>query len=71
LGGLVETFVFRQLTRFELTRLLTFGESGAALFGLRDSDGQEVDFVLEERDGRVVAIEVKARRRLVLMTRAS
>jgi predicted AAA+ superfamily ATPase len=55
LGGLVETLVFS-----ELTKLLAFGDTGATLFGLRDNDGREVDFILEERDGRVTAIEVKA-----------
>lgn len=55
LGGLIETFVFS-----ELTKLLAFGDTGASLYGLRDGDGREIDFILEERDGRVVAIEVKA-----------
>ena len=55
LGGLIETFVFT-----ELTRMLAFGDSGATLYGLRDADGHEIDFVLEERDGRVAALEVKA-----------
>lgn len=55
IGGLVETFVFA-----ELTKLLTFSDSGASLYGLRDSDGREIDFILEGRDGTVAAIEVKA-----------
>ncbi|NUR73776.1 MAG: ATP-binding protein [Hamadaea sp.] len=55
LGGLVETFVFS-----ELTKLLSFGASTATIYGLRNTDGREVDFILEERDGRVVALEIKA-----------
>ena len=55
LGGLIETLVYT-----ELTKLLSFGDSGATLYGLRDADGHEIDFILEERDGRIAAIEVKA-----------
>ena len=54
-GILVETFVHA-----ELTRLLAAGDLGATLYFYRDRDGREIDFVLERRDGRVVAIEVKA-----------
>lgn len=55
LGGLVETLVYA-----EITRLLAGGDTGAMLFGLRDGDGHEIDFILEHRDGRVCALEVKA-----------
>lgn len=54
-GILVETFVFA-----ELTRLLAAGDLGATLHFYRDRDGREVDFLLERRNGQVVAIEVKA-----------
>jgi hypothetical protein len=55
LGGLVETFVYN-----ELTRLLAASDGGTAIRYLRDRDGREVDFVLEKRSGQVVGIEVKA-----------
>jgi predicted AAA+ superfamily ATPase len=55
LGGLLETFVFG-----ELTKAAALAETTAAIYCFRDRDGREVDFVLEARDGRIVAIEVKA-----------
>jgi uncharacterized protein len=54
-GRLVETFVYA-----ELVRLLAAGDLGATLHFYRDRDGREVDFLLERRNGQVVAIEVKA-----------
>lgn len=54
-GILTETFVFA-----ELTRLLATGDTGATLHFYRDREGREVDFLLEKRDGRIVAIEVKS-----------
>jgi predicted AAA+ superfamily ATPase len=56
LGGLVETFVFTELTRL----LAASNDRGISLMYLRDRDGREVDFVLEARDGRVAGVEVKA-----------
>lgn len=54
-GALVETFVFA-----ELTRLLAQQDLPATLRFFRDRDGREIDFILEARDGRVAAVEVKA-----------
>jgi hypothetical protein len=55
LGGLAETFVF-----CELTKAAALAETAASLYHFRDRDGREVDFILEARDGRIIAIEVKA-----------
>jgi uncharacterized protein len=55
LGGLVETFVFN-----ELTKSAALSDVAATIYFFAERDGREVDFVLESRDGRVVAIEVKA-----------
>jgi predicted AAA+ superfamily ATPase len=55
LGGLVETFVFT-----ELTKAAALAEVPATIHHFRERDAREIDFVLEARDGRVVAIEVKA-----------
>lgn len=54
-GALVETFVAN-----EIAKQLTWCQTPARLFYFRDSDGAEVDLVVEADDGRVVAIEVKA-----------
>lgn len=55
LGGLMEAFV-----AMELSRQLSWAETRVELFHYRTRDGVEVDVVLEDRRGRVVAIEVKA-----------
>lgn len=54
-GVLVETFVYA-----ELTRLLAASDLGATLHFYRDRDGREIDFLLEQRNGQIVAVEVKA-----------
>lgn len=54
-GGLLENFVLS-----ELARQLTWSTVSARLFHYRDRDQYEVDAVLEDNVGRVVAIEVKA-----------
>jgi len=54
-GGLVETFVFA-----ELTRLLAQQDRAPTLRFFRDRDGREVDFILETRDGRIAGIEIKS-----------
>ncbi len=55
-GGLLETFVFS-----ELQKHIGWAEaSGVQLMHYRTSTGAEVDFVLQDRLGRIVGIEVKA-----------
>lgn len=55
IGPLLETLVGT-----ELTRQLSWSQTGTTLWHFRDRGGTEVDFVLEHPDGRVVGIEVKA-----------
>lgn len=55
LGGLLEGFV-----SMELARQLTWSRTRVELFHYRTKDKVEVDVVLEDRRGRVVAIDVKA-----------
>jgi uncharacterized protein len=54
-GPLLENFAIG-----EIARQLTWSATPARLYHYRNSDGQEVDVVLETNDGRVVGIEVKA-----------
>lgn len=54
-GGLLEGFVLA-----ELARQLTWSTRRATLSHYRTKDGVEVDAVLEDRRGNVVAVEVKA-----------
>lgn len=55
LGGLLEAFA-----AMELSRLFTWSEERVELFHYRTKDQIEVDLVLENRRGQVVAIDVKA-----------
>lgn len=55
LGGLLENFVVG-----ELSRQRGWSAVDVSLYHYRTAGGQEVDAVLEARDGRVVGIEVKA-----------
>jgi predicted AAA+ superfamily ATPase len=55
LGSLIETLVAT-----ELTKALSNQDRGISLNYFRDRDGREIDFVLEVRDGRLTAIEVKS-----------
>jgi predicted AAA+ superfamily ATPase len=55
LGPLLEGFV-----AMEVARQLTWSEHRAELYHYRTKDKVEVDIVLEDRRGRVVAIDVKA-----------
>jgi hypothetical protein len=54
-GALVESFAIA-----ELAKQSTWADTPVRLHHLRDSDGHEVDAVLEAADGRVVAVEIKA-----------
>ncbi len=54
-GPLIESFVIA-----ELSKQRGWSTTSARLHHLRDSDGLEIDGILEATDGRVVAIEVKA-----------
>ena len=56
-GTLLETFVAG-----ELRRQLVWSDCGARLFHFRNTDGLEVDLVLEDADRHVAGIEVKATR---------
>jgi uncharacterized protein len=54
-GQLLENFVIG-----ELSRQLGWSQTSAREYHYRDRGGREVDMLLETRDGRMVAIEVKA-----------
>lgn len=54
-GQLLENFVIG-----EVWRMLGWSEISVSPYHYRDRDGREVDMLLEARDGRLVAIEVKA-----------
>jgi predicted AAA+ superfamily ATPase len=56
-GPLLETFVAS-----ELARQATWSQEDVTLHYFRNHAGAEVDLVLESRDGRVAAVEVKAGR---------
>jgi hypothetical protein len=43
----------------EILKLLSFSETKATLLHFRTSDNKEVDFVLENPDGSLFAIEIK------------
>ena len=55
LGGLLEGFVIS-----EIARQLSWSDHQAEMYHYRTKDQVEVDCVLEDRRGRVVALEVKA-----------
>jgi len=55
IGAIVETFVYA-----ELLKLASFSELDPRIYHYRDRDHREIDFVLQARDGRIVAIEVKS-----------
>jgi len=55
-GHIVENFVAT-----ELLKQLSFADMRAELYHFRTSDGKEVDFVVEQPNGLLAGIEVKAR----------
>lgn len=69
-AGLNEAAVQRQRSRFgpvlesyvygEIIKQSTWAEGDYAVYGYRDKDQVEVDFVVEERSGQVAGVEVKA-----------
>ena len=59
LGPLLENFALG-----ELRKQADWAESAVEVHYFRTAGGQEVDFVLERRDGRVAGVEVKAARTL-------
>ncbi|MDT4831018.1 hypothetical protein FQZ97_645070 [compost metagenome] len=54
-GDLVEAFVYAELAKHQ-----TWAEMRTTLMHYRTSTGVEVDFVLENRQGELVGVEVKA-----------
>jgi predicted AAA+ superfamily ATPase len=55
-GMLLEQLVFN-----ELQKQLSWNEKGLKLYYWRTTDGKEVDFVVENRKGQIIGIEVKAK----------
>lgn len=55
-GQILESYV-----AIELSKQITFSKNNVKLFHFRTSNGQEVDFVLEGPDSKIVGIEVKAK----------
>jgi predicted AAA+ superfamily ATPase len=70
LVGLGETAAVQERARFghalesyvygELSKQASWAEEHYALYTYRDKDQREVDFVVEDRGGRVTGVEVKA-----------
>jgi len=58
-GQLLETFV-----RAELERLASWSSTKPRIHHYRTHAGAEIDFVLEDRRGQCVAVEVRAQRRI-------
>lgn len=54
-GAILETFVFS-----EILKLTGWSDARFSLSHFRDKELDEVDIVLEDRDGRIVGLEVKA-----------
>ncbi len=55
LGPLLETFVFS-----ELSKLANFTGKRYEFFHFRDKENREVDFVIQDSEGKIVGIEVKS-----------
>jgi len=54
-------YIFENFVASELIKQLSWMSNAPTLFHFRTSDGKEVDFILENPDGTLVAIEVKGR----------
>jgi uncharacterized protein len=54
-GNLLENFVYQ-----ELQKQKGWSRTVADMYFMRTSDGDEIDFILEDTKGRIVAIEIKA-----------
>lgn len=54
-GVLMENFIFN-----ELQKQINWSETKPQLYFWRTSNGREIDFLLEDRQGRIVGIEAKA-----------
>ncbi len=55
LGPLIENFV-----AMELFKQITWNSTGSNLYHFRTTRGEEIDFILEDRSGRIAALEIKA-----------
>lgn len=55
IGNLVETFVYSELIKHQ-----SYADTSIEIFHFRDQQKKEVDFVLEARNGDVVALEIKS-----------
>jgi predicted AAA+ superfamily ATPase len=53
-------FVLENFVASELRKQLSLMENGSALYHFRTSDQKEIDFIVEARNGSLLAIEVKA-----------
>jgi predicted AAA+ superfamily ATPase len=53
--------IFENFVATELLKQLSFSDIRADLFHFRTSDGKEVDFIIEQANGSLAGIEVKAR----------
>jgi len=58
-GKLLENFVL-----MELVKQASWSKLDLSLYHFRSASGQEVDFIIEKSDGRLVAVEVKATTRI-------
>lgn len=54
-GRMLEAFV-----GMELLKQIEYGDKSARLYHLRSSKGEEIDFVLEDEQGRLLGVEVKS-----------
>jgi uncharacterized protein len=55
LGKILENLVFNELTKY-----ISWSKTKPCLFYIRSQAGQEIDFVLENKKSKIIAIEVKS-----------